>query len=817
MYRIAIAFLLTALFSFVLAGCGGGSSAPIPDTGNQTTTGGQPTTDTPALAPIGPSHVIGSHATSVLPDQLNVLTSATKAELNTQLARYGISVLSKSGGWATLSLPAGTDLDRAKTELEKEYNIAKAEKVNVLHTPREVYASVDYTKNVSFYPTDPMFGSRYVAPFYDTGQSAFVYNQFPGGQELAMNPMGFQGAWDVSRNAGVEAREVRIAIIDAGWFNYDDWSRGSMGGTLDSDHSGNIAGDGTVTTGLAAAEWDLSSDGDDTTRDFPYRSAGELMLGLLADNIGDGVTTYGNVIYPPIDFAGDGIDDTDFWNEGIAGINPSATYILIKTGQLNGDTWEFTDNQIAAAIDYAAGASDDDNGGLWPNGGCEADIILLGMFADGAVGSNVSTAIQNARDANALVIAPAGDVVDSAQFDGSGNFTGWGEVPVAIDANPVTPASDPNCIAVSATGFWRNGDLGQITYDSTDYNNLGIGWDRILAPFTQDYHSVATDWANTQGDIAAVGFGLSYSWHPYYQVGAGTSEDPTSIMPGVNYLLTPDRFGSLYAATYVAGVASIVRQALYEANNAEPTDDDVWQVISDTVQFDPMPGVANSGGLLDAGAATIDAINGGTLFQPSMYLDTIVVSQPPSYVAIGSDFDVTPTVQLGTAPFTLRVDWDNGEDQVEVPDWVNGDPVTLTGGWDTLGLKGINLEVEDADGQLVTFALAIHVTARLSVGITAEDVNGTLQVPTGDPAAFSIASGTSFRWRANPTNVYTGEIDGTPNETTYSWDFDGDGTEDATGVAPAFGYASAGNYTLQLTVSETVRPDILFTVTVNAS
>jgi len=288
-------------------------------------------------------------------------------------------------------------------------------------------------------------------------------------------------------------------------------------------------------------------------------------------------------------------------------------------------------------------------------------------------------------------------------------------------------------------------------------------------------------------------------------------------MPGYNYFLNYDRFGSVYSAAYVAGVASIVHQALHEANNAEPTDDDVWQVIADTMQFAPMAGVADNGGLLNAGAAALHAIEGGTLFQPSMYLDSIVVSQPPSYVAIESDFEVTPTVQLGTAPFTLRIDWDNGEEEVEVPGWVNSDPVTLTGGWDTLGLKGVNLEIEDADGQLVTFALALHVTARLSVGISVEDVNGTLQLPTGDPAAFNIASGTSFRWRANPTNIYAGEIDGTPNETTFSWDFDGDGTEDATGVAPAYGYSAAGNYTLQLLVSETVRPDILFTVTVNAN
>lgn len=814
MYRIAIALLLTVLFTSAFTGCGGGS-APLPETGDQPA-GDQPASDNLTLAPFGPSQMVGGHTTSVLPDQLNVLTGATTEELNAQLARFGISVLSKSGGWAALSLPAGTNLDLAAAELEKEYNIAKAEKVNVLHMPRAYYAADEFVKNASFYPTDPMFTDRFIAPGFDPGAGQWgLFYWF--GQQTAMNPMSFQAAWDVSRNPGVAAREVRVAIIDAGWFDYDDWIRGSMTAIVDPDLSGSIAGDGTVTPGFAAAAWEIDSDGDDTTRDFPYRSDGELMLGLLADNIGDGVTTYGNVIYPPIDFAEDGTDEDDFWNEGIAGINPNATYILIKTGQLGGDAWDFTDNEIAAAIDYAAGASADDNGGLWPNGGCEADIILLGMFANGAVGANVSTAIQNARDANALVIAPAGDVVDSAEFDGEGNFTGFGDIPVAIDADPVTPASDPNCIAVSATGFWRDGDLGQITWDSVDYDNVGWGWDHFGSPFTQDYRSVATDWANYNGDIAAVGFGLTYSWHPIYQVGAGTAEDPTRIMPGFNYPLTFGRFGSVYAATYVAGVASIVHQALNEANNAEPTDDDVWQVIADTIQFGPMPGVANNGGLLNAGAAVINAIEGGTLFQPSMYLESIVVSQPPSYVAIESDFEITPTVQLGTAPFTLRVDWDNGEEEVEVPDWVNGDPVTLTDGWDTLGLKGINLEIEDSDGQLVTFALAVHVTARLSVGITAEDVSGTLQLPSGDPAAFNIVSGTSYRWRANPTNIYTGEIDGTPNETTFSWDFDGDGTEDATGVAPAFGYPGAGNYTLQLLVSETVRPDILFTVTVNAS
>lgn len=799
MNRIAITLMLMLLTAGLLGCGGGGTGAPAPDDGNTEID------ENPVVIPVGPSEVVGSHSTSVLPDQLNVLTGASAEALGAQLGKFGISVLNKSGGWATVQLPAGMDLDWAAAELKKEYNIATAEKVNVLQTPRVSYTGTEAYKASSYLPNDPMYADYY----YATGSTRL-------GQALAMDTMGFQAAWDVLLGGSVGAREVRIAIIGAGFWpeaGLTSWSPLDIG-IIDTDHTGFVDTDGTVTTGLAETEWEIFDDADPLVYDEPYDDAASLMLGLLADDIGDPADPLSGSYPRYYDLDGEeDVDPEEIWNEGAAGANPTATYVLIKTGQIGtGNVWEYTDNHIAEAIDYAAAASDDDNGGLWPNGGCEADIILLSMFAEGVVGGNVSTAILNARDGDALVIAPAGDVVATAQFDGEGVFTGWGDIPLQIDADPVTPGSDPNCIAVCATGADRVGDLGQVTVDEVLYDNTGWGWwPNFVDPFDHSYTEIASTYANTGGDIAAMGFGLGWRFDPVFRIGDGTEGDPYQYaFFGYNYTSSFNRFSSVYSAAYVAGAASIVHQALHEANNVEPTDDEVWAVLTNVWNFAPMTGLLNNGGYLNAGAAAMNAIEGGSLYTPAMYLDGVVVSQLPNYVEIETDFEMTPTVQLGTDPFTIRVNWDNGEDELEQP-WDNGTPVTLTDGWDTLGLKGINIEIEDADGQLVTFDLQIHVVGRLGAGITINDVNGTLVLPS------TLAAGLNYRFNANPTNLYTGEIDGEPNVTTFSWDFDGDGTEDATGTSPAYGYPAAGDYTLELLVTETVRPSILFTMDVNVS
>lgn len=805
MKHIAITVLIVIL-GVMLAGCGGGTSTPDPGSN-----------DTPEptqlLAPTPPTSVVGDHGTSVVPDQLNVLTGANTPALDAQLERFGISVAHKNGGWATLDLPSGTDLDWAIGELEKEYNITRAEKVHVLHTARAEYDKAA-VRAASYLPFDPMFADDFSTLGFDHENQVWTYLTGWVGQAVPMNTSNWQAAWDVSLQPGPAGREVRVAVIDAGFAN---WRRGNSfvptdPDLVDSDHSGFVAADGTVTTGLAAAEWDLyDHDADPGSAELPYRIEGELVLGMLADDIGDPVVQNGYIIQG-YDFDGEGIEDSDWWNEGIAGMNPNATYIVIKTGQINGgnDGWEFSDNHLAEAIDYAAALSTDDNGGLWPNGGCEADIILLGMFANADVGGNVSTAIATARTNNALVIAPAGDVTHTATFAGDPPvFDGWGETPVDISVTPVTPASDPNCIAVCGTGINRQGDLGQFTAGSDTYNNLGIGWAPTFGdPFEFTYREIP-DYCNTGGDIAAMAYGIGAGYHPFLVAG-----DPSERIPGYTYNITYNSFGSIYAAAYVTGAASIVHQALHEANNAEPTDDDVWAALSndgvDLWQFAPLTGLAGGGGFLDAGASAWHAFSGGTLYQRGMSWQTIEWSQPLGAVTRGTDFEITPTVNLGNAPFILTVDWDNGLGEVVVDPWVNGDPVTLTGGWDTLGLKGVNMTVEDADGQLDTFALELHVINPLSAGITITNIAGSIIQPT------NLGAGVSNRWNANLTNVYEGEIGGVQNVMSFDWDF-GDGLGTSTSENPSYGFPTADSYTVTLTVSETARPDSVFTldVTVN--
>ena len=78
------------------------------------------------------------------------------------------------------------------------------------------------------------------------------------------------------------------------------------------------------------------------------------------------------------------------------------------------------------------------------------------------------------------------------------------------------------------------------------------------------------------------------------------------------------------------------------------------------------------------------------------------------------------------------------------------------------------------------------------MGITVTDVTGA--GVGGNPVPLAV--GTSYRFSANPTNVYTGDIGGTPNTTTFSWDFNGDATEDGTGASPVYAFGTAGAYTL---------------------
>jgi hypothetical protein len=207
-----------------------------------------------------------------------------------------------------------------------------------------------------------------------------------------------------------------------------------------------------------------------------------------------------------------------------------------------------------------------------------------------------------------------------------------------------------------------------------------------------------------------------------------------------------------------------------------------------------------------------------------MAISSVIPSQPLDAVTRGTDFDLTINVANGTAPFVATVVWDNGgspPDVTTVDPWNNGDPISLTGGYDTLGFKALNITIEDSEGRLATARFVPHVINPLTVNITVEDNNGIKFNPTGGIYTLFTSQVKNLRFRANAANIYTGSVNGTPNTTTFSWDFDGDGTEDETGPSPSTNFTTAtpGSNTLTctLTVTEAVRPSQTFTVLIDVN
>lgn len=791
MDRLKYAFATFALLFAV--SCGGGTTTlPIEQ--------GDPGAENPGLndftLPIAPTSVVGDHSVSIVPGQLNVVTGTDEAGLVALAAKYGYEVLYQDGPRATLLIPETADVEAVAKQFAKEYNIVSAEPVHRINTPVLTYESIVTARTASFTPLDPFYATIFNAFPFDDGAGGTGWGNRPG-PALPMNVMGFNAAWDVSLNLAVASEPVVVAIIDAGWYDYSTVDRAGLDETiLDAANSGFVDDVGTFTPGLDAAVWDtFASDEGGNFWARPYRDHGERILGILAATIND-YAPYG------YDWNGEnGIEEDEIWNEGIAGINPNATYMLIKTGELNVDTWSFTDNHLAESIDHAVAAG--------------ANIIILGMFGNGAVGANLSTAILNARDNNVLVIAPAGDIVTT--FDGdSGTFTG---TTIDIMVNPVSPASDANCVSVTGTGYFRAPtDLA----DQDGVPNGANGWDFnfYVDAFADPFHEVAR-YNNTGADMAAISWGIGFGQHPiWYAGGDGTEGDPLTPIPGPKYeTFSLDAWGTVYCAAYVAGAASQVFQTLSFVNGIPPTDDEVLAELTSTVQLPNLAGT-DGGGLLNAGWAMTSAINGGSLqtILPAMQFSSVILSQPLAAVTRGTDLSFTATVNDGTGPFSFEIDWGNGDPPVTVDPWTNGDPVTLSGGYDALGLKGINLTVTDTDGKEASVGFEIHVINPLAVNITISDEFGV-----GVPL-LGLQAGTQYRFKANATNVYTGAIEGVPNTTTFNWYFQGLDpipfpypAADETGPSPVFAFPTPGSYDLILIVSEDVRPHSIFSITLSVS
>ncbi|MCB1188431.1 hypothetical protein KDL29_14805 [bacterium] len=784
---LVMAAILVSLFAF---SCGGGSgqvadpNTPAGGNGDQK--------DNLILSVDAPSSVRGDQSVREIPGRLEITTAVEDTELQAVLDRYGYSLINRDGNRASISVPNEIDLKLAAADLQKEYAVASASPAHLINTPTMIYdtprldiSKYGGNKGASFLPVDPMFGDVYFGFFFD-GVDTSITNFI--GQRTGIDANGFQGAWDVAFSDTVNVNPVSVAIIDAGWFDYSTVDRADLdeAGQLDATNSGSVDGGGTFTSGLAAAAWDTFDDGGIQT---PFRTTGDILLGIMAA--------------PPNNWAPNGFDldgSTDLtadeiWNEGIAGVAPFANYMLIKTGTESGGNWTFSDAEIAASIDHAVSAG--------------ANIILLGMFGNGAVGAPISTALQNAADNDVLCIAPAGDIVFS--FNGT-DF--GGDTPVDISVNPVSPASDPNCLSVCLTGPNKHpytGDIDVTGDEVPDFANPNTGWfPRWGAPFAERFFEVPAVWANSGGDIAACSASIGFGTSPFLNDGA-------SVIPGHNYNGNISRFSSANAAAYVAGAAALTFQALTSANGGTPpTDDEVRQVLLDNVnEFVDITGSVSSG-LLNA-SKCVNAVAGGGVSGPAMGLSVPAGQLVPATLL--TTFQLAPAVTGGTGPFDLSIDWGNGDAATVVNNWASNDPVALTGGWDTLGLKTVLITVSETTGDMrsanrtVEIPVYNAITSNLTVmgPIDPQDPGQGEKLFT---PAQPIQDAVTYTFSANVANVFNGSVDGTPNNPQFGWDFDGDNVIDKPGTTVEHAFINTGSFNIKFIVTQDVLPDFEVTRTV---
>ncbi|UVE49661.1 PKD domain-containing protein [Haloferax larsenii] len=137
-------------------------------------------------------------------------------------------------------------------------------------------------------------------------------------------------------------------------------------------------------------------------------------------------------------------------------------------------------------------------------------------------------------------------------------------------------------------------------------------------------------------------------------------------------------------------------------------------------------------------------------------------------------------------------------------EWDFGDGNTASGLevnhiYDTEGTYNVTLTVTDEHGATATDTMNVTVENGLPSAVISPD--NTIDVYAGDSVSFN-ASGSS-------------DPDG--DSLTYSWDFDADGVEDATGVSPSYTFDTAGTYNVTLTVTDADGATDTATTTVSVS
>lgn len=777
-----INFLLIAVLIVILASCGGGKKAapalnPIPDTsGNQSgETNQQPE------GPVVLNMFEGLPSTTVDEEHVLVRTGDTPQEFQQVADKYGYEVEGSFGNWLKIRVPNG-DIEAAITDLNKEYAVFEATPLNHYNMPRE-NAPPANARSTSFAPNDVFWADLFMQPTFEVDEENTPTWAYCLGQQMYMGMMGFEGAWDIALRTGVSDTDVTMAIIDAGVYDNDgagdihpDFNEARLHAS-----SARVFDDGTPPD-TADIYFETDGEGD------AYRTIGHVLLGTVG--AGMAVLNYlanggytAQVGDPPVEVA---------WTASLAGAMPNGQIMVVKTGDVNGtaDGWEFTDLDIANSIDYAVAEG--------------ANIILLGMWAEGVVPPVIQTAVDNARNGDVLVIAAAGDGTFN-QDDPDNPF--WEGV---TSVDNITPAAAVGVLSVSGTGFMR--------YDPEDADlEMGFfpgGYDGL---FGDEWVEVA-QFSNTGGDLCASGWGIGFMWNFFN----GYSSLST-IYFGMN-------LGTHYSAAYVASEAAMVYQALVNANAGVPpadVDTEIETILSST-------GIGITGGTIINGGYAVAVANNGGYDQIIEGVDitsydmsgAVFNAYGNAFLEAGQETQLAVNMASSGGGYEIVVIWGDGTtypaDFATSGDYAAysvGSPLAHT--YSVAGDYNCTIFAhETTNDTFDEVAFSVFVYNPLNVNLQVENAEGGISTQLQVDEVYRMKSNAAY-------DVITGNL------VTFDWDFnwDGDPASFTADVAdtenPLFSYGSGHNppvhdlnfgpnedpgYTIGLRVIQTRRPTVYFTI-----
>lgn len=791
-------FLLAVVLAIALIGCGGGNKSSNTNTTNNNSNGNSINNPSSKSGPVtfDSGSFRSSSTVEIDPDHLRVFTGATNDELNARINPIGAEVTSRNGNYVTIKVNPSSITETANIvgRIPGVFSVEPIQTYisgNAIPLKEYPYIKVDgvkeFSRSVSFYVQDAHWGDRVRQPDF-TDASTFsdpTKDVYELGQKWLLDPASPSGGWDVVTTADVLNQKVTLAIIDGGINVTDDGVNTTLhpdlainlddntGDTTLNPASGFISETGTAsaigaapwaaTKKLENISWPLIDNG--TGGKTILRHQGNMMFGLIAAALNQNVNYTGqpDPKYPKRSFLG-----------SIAGINPWVDLMILKTGvagkdKSNNDIWTFPDASVAASIKYAV-----DNG---------ANVILLGMWAEGSVPAVIATEIASAKAKDVLVIAPAGgstvtSTTNNPNFkdpDGSlaaatPSWTGDEYFDNQTTIDKITPAGNSNVLSVGSIGINHYTDT--LSPVQNPYNTLGVPWIESIIDIAG---------FSTKGAVlGAPGIAYSFDTSNQYNIWVGSE----------------------YSAAIAAGAATIVYKGIKSATGSLPAGSwqTAWDILSKGCDYNMQPDFQF--GRLNIGRSAAVAANGGFSKPSDPSLDFTDFQATPELNKVGTNQDFSIKFSLtGGDPTSYQygVIWGDGT----VVDWTKTTEfmnivVKKAAPYTKPGVYGGAVYVKDGKGKQDSYSFSVQVTNPLGVSIiTTEKAAGTALDPD------NLFANKTYILTADTTNI----MNFPGNTLSYVWTIDGttqaSKTQSITYTAPA-----PKTSKISVTVTESMRSSV---------